>query len=435
MFELLCLAFGLQYGLILYLQPNRFLSVKDGPATAVPLSWESTFSTLPLAALGIGSLIAGYYLGGHWGGRLRLLRRLPRVDLPLKQPRLGWYWCFAFAAGVAALLVSARGLIKPSGALAALTGLLAAQAYVGLLLLTDYVYRQRKGWRWKAGLYALLALMCLVGMTTGMQEIMLMPIVFVFIARWLAVGSIPWRLLLAGGLLFVVLYPLKFRYRSAAWAYHKPDAAESFTARAVIWGRVLADFAREAAGGRAQLLSARQLQDTLYRFDLLHLFVLIRDKTPGEVPYYRGASYQYLLYAWVPRAFWPGKPAAQGANNNFALDYGIMGREEVGHSMFGIGQLAESYANFGVAGLILVMGLKGLFFAALNGLLNGKGSHGGRMIYVVLLVPFFNGINSNAAGMFGGVVQNAAAHALLLRPFAKSFSAAPSAPGRSEGAL
>jgi hypothetical protein len=384
-------------------------------------------AALLLAALGIGSLIAGYYGGGYVGGRLRLLRRLPRVDLPLGQPRLGWYLCCAFAAGLAAMLVIARGLVKPSGALAALAGLLAAQASVGLLLLTDFVYRRRQGWRWKAGLYALLALMCLVGMMTGMQENMLMPLVLVFIARWLAVGRLPWRLLLAGALLFVVFYPLKFRYRSAAWAYHKPDAAESFTERAAIWGRVLADFGREAAGGRARLLSARQMQDTLYRFDLLHLLALVRDKTPGEVPYYRGASYRYLLYAWVPRAVWPGKPAAQGANNNFALDYGIMGAEEVGFSMFGIGQLAEAYANFGVAGLILVLGLKGLFFAALNGLLNGKESHGGRMIYVLLMVSFFNGINSNAAGMFGGIVQNGAAHALLLLPFAKRLSAAPAA--------
>lgn len=417
MFELLCLAFGLQYGLIVYLQPNQ---VWTELRNFTPLSWGSTFRAQLLAATGIGSLIAGYFCGG----RLAPLRPVPRLDLPLRPPRLFWYLCFAFTVGLAAALLNARYAALTQSRVGALLYLLSSQGHLGLIVLTDYVYRLRKGWRWKAGLYALLALTCLIGMTTGMQEHILVPLILVFIARWLAVGALPWRLLLVGAAVFLLLYPLKFRYRTAAWI-HQKEAAQTFAGRAAIWRQVMSDFVREAAQGRTEVFSQQQLRVSLYRFDLLHLFAMVHDKTPSQVPFYRGASYEYLLYTWVPRAVWPGKPTAQQANTTFALDYEITDEKGAKFSSFGIGILAEAYANFGVPGVILLMGLKGLIFAALNRALNSKESQGGRAIYISLVVPFFNGIGSSTVMMFGSLAQHVLARAVILRFFAVGFRAVP----------
>lgn len=424
MFELLCLSFGLQYGLIVYLQPNE---VWTELRSFTPLTWESTFRAQLSAALGIGSLIASYYLSSSF----RLLRRMPRFDLPIRPPRLFWYLGFAFTVGLAATLLNVRYAALTGSRIGATLYLLSSQVYIGFILMTDYIYRANKGWRWKLGLYILLALVCLVGAVTGMQENILTPLTVVFIARWLAGGRVPWRLVIAGAAIFLLLYPLKFRYRSRAW-FSERESAQTITGRMVIWGQVAKEFLSEVGQGKVAVFSAQQLRISLYRFDLLHVFAMVCDKTPGQIPYYRGATYSYLIYTWMPRLFWPDKPSAQQANTILALDYEISNEEGLKVSSFGIGILAEAYANFGIVGIILLMGIQGLLFAAFSQLLNGKDSQGGRAIYIALVVPFFNGIGSSTAVLFGNILQQTVARALILRSFTISFGVKRSLPRNHE---
>ena len=90
--------------------------------------------------------------------------------------------------------------------------------------------------------------------------------------------------------------------------------------------------------------------------------------------------------------------------------------------------LPESWANFGLAGVIAVMMLQGGLLAALNLMLNGPRSEGGAAIYLSLTVTFLNGIGTTFVLLFTSLLQNVIANALLLRPFAKSLTASDKAP-------
>jgi hypothetical protein len=154
--------------------------------------------------------------------------------------------------------------------------------------------------------------------------------------------------------------------------------------------------------------------------------------TPAFIPYYRGESYSYFLYAWIPRLLWSDKPSASAATDRLDLDYGF--KYESQSVTVAIGQLPEAYANFGVLGIGLVMALQGVVFALLDAMLNGPRSEGGRAIYLVIMAYFLNGIGSSAAVLFGALVQYILASALIMRPFAASWRASDARPAKQGGA-
>jgi hypothetical protein len=416
MFELVCLSYGLQYGVVLYLQPNE-ARLSRGP---LQLSWESTERALLLSALGIASLIAGRL----WADRLALFERLPRLDLPLEARRRVWYFALAFGVGLGGMLLMTLGVVTSSSPLGAVVALFSGQANLALFLLTYHVYRRAPGRCWKLGLYAMVLVVVLLGLSKGMLEEVLVPVVLVFVARWQASGRIPWRAVLAGALIFAALEPIKGQYRKQAWQNGQATAL-TLAERATIWGRVIGGLLQEpppgAAGGGG---SGNKVVAVTARFDLLHFSAWVFEQTPGRVPYFNGASYDYLINTWVPRFLWPGKPIAQQANIDFALTYGFLDEEQIKGTIIGIGHIAEAYANFGAPGVIFVMLLQGVFFAALSRALNGAESEGGRAIYVIIMVTFLQGIVSTTAGMFGGIIQSVVANALILRFFASGFRAA-----------
>lgn len=424
MFELICLSYGLQYGVVLYLRPNQ-VRLSEGD---LPLSWESTQVALFTAVLGIASLIASY----EWARRLALFDRLPRLDLPFDTHRRAWYVALAFSIGIGGMLLVTLGVIKSTSPLAAGMAVFSGQALLALFLLTDYIYRHSVSWRWKLSLYVMLLLVVLIGLSKGMLEDVLMPVVIMLVARWQATSRFPWRVMLAGVLIFAVLEPIKSQYRIRAWRSGNA-AALSLTERAAIWAEVLsgalpAAMATDAAAAPSGEL-IEEVEDKVravtLRLDLLHILAWVQEETPRWVPYYNGASYDYLVNTWVPRALWPEKPYAQQANITFALDYGFLNEEQIQSTSIGIGHIAEAYANFGVPGVLFVMMWQGVIFAALGRVLNGAESEGGRAIYTIVMVTFLQGIVSSAAGMFGGMVQNIIANALILRFFTCSFRAIP----------
>jgi hypothetical protein len=150
------------------------------------------------------------------------------------------------------------------------------------------------------------------------------------------------------------------------------------------------------------------------RLDLLHQLIVVQERTPGTIPYYQGETYSYLTYGWIPRFLWPDKPIAQEANITFALDYGFLHDNQIDRTMMGISHIAEAYANFGLWGVGIIMGLQGLILSLMNISLNSPHSNGGRAIYISIMVFFLNGIGSATAGIYGALVQNVAASAFIL---------------------
>lgn len=416
-FELIVLSYALQYSMPLYTQANGLVIRSQ----FVPVSWQALTQALALAELGLVAFIAGYYLFL----RSPLAAATPRLDLPFVERRRMAYIYVSFFVGGAVMLLSAAGVgFLQTAALGALTRLLTGQFSIALILLAYHVYQQpRAPQGQRVLLYAALLFAFLIGLSSGMIENAFIPMVSVFIVRWQTRRRLPWGWLVGAALLFVVLNPAKFTFRSLVWF---GGGDYSLGDRIGLWS----DLASESAGNLLQptLSGDREnlLLDALSRFDLVHKFAYVHTMTPQVVPYYQGSTYAYFLVAWIPRALWPGKPTATGgANDRMDVDYQL--KYEGQATSIGIGLLPEAYANFGVIGVVLVMALQGAVLGLLSVMLDSKKSDGGRAIYLSVGVYLLNGIGTSASVMFGAILQQILASAVILRFFASGWRSAPEA--------
>jgi len=417
MFELICLSYGLQFSVPVYTQPAQLAIM----SSTVPLRWSTTFEVLLYVEMGIVTMMAGYYLVR----RSRAAQSIPKLDLPLVPAgRTLYLWGALIGSGLLTMLSAVNWEPLTGSSFDAIVRLMNSQFNVAIVLLAYAVYREGRSWAAQVALYAAVLYAFLVGLTTGMLENALMPLVLMLAVRWHATRKMPWVAILAGLVLFGVLNPAKFEYRRQVW-YSGEEYG--FNERLSVWG--------EAVEGELQgSVEAGNWQDTvretLARFDLVHRFMYVREMTPAFVPYYQGETYAYFLYAWIPRLIWPDKPSASEANQRIDVDYAF--KYEWQDSTTSIGQLPEAYVNFGIIGIAVVMALQGLVFAVMDAVLNGPRSDGGRAIYLVIMAYFLNGIGSSSATLFGALVQYILAAAVILRPFAASWRASNRQPAQQD---
>ncbi len=412
-FELIVFSYALQYSMPLYTQPQGLIIFSQ----FVPVSWQALYEALWLVEIGLIAFIAGYYLFL----RSVLAAAAPRLDLPFSNRRLQTYIYLSFlVSGIVMILDASDSSLLQASALGALTRLAAGQFNIALILLGYQVYEQRRA---RPGrlllLYAATAFAFLIGLSTGMLENALIPLVSLFLVRWQGGRRFPWPWLAAGLALFMVLNPAKGVFRNMVWF---GESDYSLRDRISLWSDLTIDSTETLVQPAFAADREEVMLRTLSRFDLIHRFAYVRTMTPQIVPYYEGATYAYFLVAWIPRLLWPDKPTATGgANDRMDVDYQL--KYEGQAVSVGIGLLPEAYANFGLLGVVLVMALQGAIFGLLYAMLNSSGSQGGRAIYLGIGIYFLNGIGTSASVMFGGVFQQILANAVILRLFARGWRA------------
>lgn len=412
MFEIICLAYGVQYALPLYLQPNQ-AALYTGAAT---LDWSTTFQALLLTALGMGSMIIAYY----WGRKSRWASRVPRMNLQIEDAKLTRYILFAFVFGLGTTVLSDLHMApNNSGPVGGLVRLVSFQSVVALALLAIRVFSAEQRSRgWSYVLYIWLATSVLLGFTTGMLENAFAPALMVVLVYWQTSRKIPWKPLLVGTFVFLVLQPIKQEYRAQTWgAQHVP-----ITQRVTLWFQDSLNLIQQVSSGDVGQNAQTVSSNSTGRIDYLHEFSLVVALSPNTVPYAGGNSYAYLAYSWIPRFVWPSKPVTSDATNYLALRYGLLNPIELGTVSIGLGQAAEAYGNFGLPGVIIVMGLQGLFFAFLDLMLNGEESRGGRGIYLAQMIWFLNGIGAATAIILGGFIQQLLPTIMIMKIFARKPS-------------
>ena len=411
MFELICLAYAMQFSMPVYTQPNELVLLGKTQF----LFWDTVFETLLLVEAGVLALMASYYLVR----RSNLARALPKLDLPLAREKRRMFYVFAlFVGGSVALLSAMNWQPLQAPGLGAIVRLLNNQFNLAIIILAYEVYTNNRPRRVHlAVLYLSVFAAFLAGLLTGMLENALVPLVYLVIIRWHCRRKFPWAWLLLGALLFMVLNPAKFEYRRLVWAgYQNYSAAQ----RLEVWTDAVRENSIVSTGGSPNRGVIGSVSQSLARFDLLHKFIWVHEMTPAVIPYYNGETYRYFLVAWIPRVIWPDKPSASLANNRTDVDYGFLLEQQTATNI-GIGHLPEAYANFGVMGILIVLALQGITFALLDSIFNGPQSQGGRAIYLSIMVFFLNGIGSSSVVLFGALLQQLLANVLILRIFAQGF--------------
>jgi hypothetical protein len=136
-------------------------------------------------------------------------------------------------------------------------------------------------------------------------------------------------------------------------------------------------------------------------------------QTPSEVPYWEGETYLSLVGSFVPRFLWPDKPTKM-LGQSFGHRYGFLDpRDEATSFNFPI--LVEAYANFGMAGVAVIMWLCGVIYTFVERAVNNPGQEDLLSLAgIVLVIPLTN-IESDFSLGFGGLVMNGVALWLVLR--------------------
>jgi hypothetical protein len=201
--------------------------------------------------------------------------------------------------------------------------------------------------------------------------------------RMHAFGSIPWKISLAGALVFVWIYPHIAEYRANYWRLQKDEPAiEKLTG----FGNMLVE--RSLSDGWGTKFSTRPFQGLVQRLSLNLQFSTVVDKTPDRVPYWQGATYRSLFLSWVPRVVWKDKPEERWGNE-FGRRYQFLAPENTSMSV-NLPWLVELYANFGAKGVVIGMTLIGLLLAFLEQFLNRPESDTiSKAVGAAVLLPLF----------------------------------------------
>jgi len=201
-------------------------------------------------------------------------------------------------------------------------------------------------------------------LNTGMMTFILLAIILCFITFSLQ------RKLKYTLLLVFIIYPLaqiqmvKAQYRSFIWGPEGPsytliDRIGLMTA--LLTGSIETDpglpsyqevDSDEEGEGKLAAALDRASDERLERVIAL---------TPSSVPFWNGETYESLLYVFIPRFVWPGKPSIANFNK-FGKLYGYLGEDDDGTSV-GATAYAEGYMNFGYPGLYGVSIFLGILLA------------------------------------------------------------------------
>lgn len=386
-----------------------FYSLSFGlPALSDKTFWRVSESgpitdALVLTVLGLICLYLGYYASREFGSRLRPINFLGHVPLN-RQISLAWV-----LYGMYLLLVFVPGLM----ALPSVGQMYAPLGYVsiGLLFVLGLDGNLPKGQQ--ILLNAAIILTVVIKLLSGSLADPVFLLVFLAILYWDKKRSIPWRFVLIGILIAVLLNPIKGAYRQATWF---AESSQSNFEKAV----QLYELADAYYSSDDIFSTVGEDTTTVNRLAHISIFSHVISMTPGQVPYWAGESYQTLWTSFIPRVLWPDKPKAT-IGQDFGHRYDLVGEHDEATSM-NLPWLVEFYANFGALGVVGGMFAVGVLFRFLVQKFSASVSR--RIEYVLGISLTFSLFyaESNFALMAGGVLLTYLAFFVLLRLLAGTVS-------------
>jgi hypothetical protein len=406
-FPIICLVYAMSYALPVFFVKPVVVAMSTITGTST-LAKSDVTEALWLTLMGVVAMQLGFWFFQY--SILHLV--IPKVRLPLqKAPAqrlvsiLGLLGLFLLWTGVTNRLVIPISIFY-------ITVLITKQAALCIALLYFYYLNGDLTSRMKMWFISLILMMEMIGFATGNLRNVMDPFVVIGAVYWMVRKKFPWKYAVVGVLIFMIIQPIKAVYRMKVWG--EGYATNSVTDRLALWGELVQLSWSGAAipGTAATQLTTR---NTLVRTDLIHTFARVVELTPRQVPYQLGQTYNYLLYALIPRALWPGKPTGQSVNQFFGVSYDFQNEESLNDTSIGCPHLPEAYLNFGPLGVIFVMMIIGMIYGAVDRLFNHPDAgEGGIAVYAVILTDLWT-IETATAPTFGGLIQGLLVYTLILR--------------------
>jgi hypothetical protein len=312
------------------------------------------FQSQLLVLAGVALMIAGYYVSARWFSRnvpyFRLPKQYPALRLRillwlLVALNLLWY-------GISDLrsLPSIGQFIQPAGPLA-----------VGMFV---FLWTKKELPRFEVVVVfaGIIPFMVFRGIVSGLFTETVLLCAFLAVVLYYARLRMFWLWAVLPVLFVLVFYPGLRDFRSQVW--FTAGNQVSVTERV----RLLVDTTQRAWRKDQEyfwLLTLGPLIDRVSSFTLMSRVV---DLTPDTVPFLEGSTYKPLLTSYVPRFLWPEKPQER-FGQIFGHRYKFLLPEDRITSI-NMPWIVETFVNFGVWGVFLLMPVIGIFLALLSAIFN-----------------------------------------------------------------
>ena len=349
-----------------------FLSQEAG-SNLSSLDTKIVSEALKLTVLGASCCLLAFYTPvSQWVETLTPALRQP-WDLH-RAPKSGVILC---GVGILAHYISltttqALALQQP-------LGLLSKSATMGLLTLFLLQLRGKLSFPLKVFLWGFaLPVEYLFGMGTGFvynAVIVVAPLLFCYCAERRKIPVL-WTAIVLG--VFIIPFlGVKAEYRSYAWGGEGDvQVSSSPFQRGLFFIQLVTT--RLAEGGTESYSVA--VENAEERSSQLGLLVNVMEQTPTIVPFWKGETYASLLWAFIPRFLYPGKPT-KALGQEFGHRYGILDETDESTSINLPHQVVEMYLNFGRTGVFFGMLLVGCLYRAIAALL-GRPESGERALII-----------------------------------------------------
>lgn len=374
---------------------ERVLLLRWGEARLSDRAVE--LSTL-LAALAVPAMWAGWALGSAWLSS----RWLPKPKLAVSAPLLRGVGAVIVLVWLLADVLWLRGeLPNERTAVSVIAWLTPGELGFAMVLLPTLTLREQRG----LGRYlfwALFGLAATVALMRGVLTPLIKPLL-IYLLGWLfARRQLRVWPVITALLAIVILQPVKAEFRARVW---------DRSTRMELWQRaqLFLDLTAQHWLGEGP----GQGQDTSQSFQVaaartagaLQLAHAI-EMTPAAVPHQWGATYVYLRHAFIPRVFDPEKPIAQWADVWAAVIYGYTTPAGTAHVMVGLGQLPESYINFGFFGALLLWAAVGLLCRPIDDMFaHPQAQPGALVLHLYFVQNLTTTLEGSLAQFWGGVPQ------------------------------
>jgi hypothetical protein len=210
----------------------------------------------------------------------------------------------------------------------------------------------------------------------------------------------------------IVLNPVKNEFRKMTW-FGGEQSNDSAMQRVRVLVQLAENYYFAPKYGSPSEDHVKVFGVLATRLSMINYLSRVVSMTPSSVPYWRGYTYRSIFTKFIPRFLWPDKPQ-ELTGNEFGQRYGFLDEGDDTTSL-NLPWIVELYANFGIWGILLGMGVIGLLLAFLNQLFNQPRMNEVEFIYGMSIMFGLFYQESSFTLMIGGVFLLSIALYVLLK--------------------
>jgi hypothetical protein len=199
-----------------------------------------------------------------------------------------------------------------------------------------------------------------LSLTSLMLAQAIVPVALTIFGYVLGGNKLPWRVLLGVFIAVAVLHPGKYEMRDKYWG---SSGASGLTLSTLpsFYGEWFG-YGFQQVGGLAGVIDGPKGEEgttsAFERAGNIQMLLVVQQKSPGEVPFLKGITYEPIPRLLIPRFIDNQKGISHAANVMLTVNYGLQSFEQTESTSIYWGLVPEAYANFGylgVAGLAIVL--------------------------------------------------------------------------------